>query len=339
MDMIRKFAGVALVCALAVLTVVCSPGALIADAHAKDLVPATVRLAFNYNGHRSPYLLGVDKGFYADEGLEVRVLEGKGVTSSMQLVASKQDTFAIVDPPSLMLGVAQGMPLRQVLQLYQVSPNAVASWASAGIKKPADLVGKTVATLQGDTTTTMLYALLAKNGVDAKQVKIVASDGGTRNQTFLSKRADAITGFTNDSYLSLRATADAPMSVFPYSDFGIDTMGDGLAVHTDTIASTPNVVRGFVRATLRAYRYAFEHPDEAIASLAKASPSIKPEVEIEKLKATARLLDSPDTKTHGIGYSSKDKWVATQELMLQFGGLSKGVADVSSYYTNEFLPK
>jgi NitT/TauT family transport system substrate-binding protein len=337
--MIASIARFARTCAVAGLSVACAAGAFVADAAAKDLVPVTVRLAFNYNGHRSPYLLGVDKGFYAEEGLDVKVLEGKGVTSSMQLVASKDDTFAIVDPPSLMLGVAQGMPMRQIVQLYQVSPNALASWTSAGIRKPADLVGKTVATLQGDTTTTMLYALLAKNGVDAKQVKIVASNGGTRNQTFLSKRADAITGFTNDSYLSLRATADAPMSVFSYSDFGIDTMGDGVAAHIDTIREKPDLVRGFVKATLRAYRYALQHPEEAIESLAKRSPSIKRDVEIEKLKATAPLLESPDVKTHGIGYSSKAKWEATQRLMLEFGGLTKAVDDVSTYYTNEFLSK
>ena len=337
--MIASIARFARTCAVAGLSVACAAGAFVADAAAKDLVPVTVRLAFNYNGHRSPYLLGVDKGFYAEEGLDVKVLEGKGVTSSMQLVASKDDTFAIVDPPSLMLGVAQGMPLRQVVQLYQVSPNALASWASANIHKPADLVGKTVATLQGDTTTTMLYAMLAKNGVDASKVKIVASDGGTRNQTFLSKRADAITGFTNDSYLSLRATAGAPMNVFPYSQFGIDTMGDGVAAHVDTIQSKPDVVRGFVRATIRAYKYALEHPDEAIASLKKRSPSIKPDIEIEKLKATGPLLNSADTKVHGIGYSSKDKWASTQKLMLEFGGLKKAAEDVSTYYTNEFLPK
>ena len=336
--MVRRMLSAVQALAVAALAVG-SLAASVVPAAGKDLVPVTVRLAFNYNGHRSPYLLGVDKGFYAEEGLDVKVLEGKGVTSSMQLVASKDDTFAIVDPPSLMLGVVQGMPLRQVVQLYQVSPNALASWTSANIHKPADLVGKTVATLQGDTTTTMLYALLAKNGVDASKVKIVASDGGTRNQTFLSKRADAITGFTNDSYLLLRATADAPMSVFAYSDFGIDTMGDGVAAHLDTIREHPDVVRGFVRATLRSYQYALAHPDEAIASLKKRSPNIKPEIEIEKLKATAHLLDSPDTKAHGIGYSSKDKWESTQKLMLEYGGLKKAASDVSTYYTNEFLPR
>ena len=337
--MLQKLLGVTAAIGLLLAAAILPVDTLVGTAGAQALTPVTVRLAFNYNGHRSPYLLGKDKGYYAEEGLDVTVLEGKGVTSSMQLVASKQDTFAVVDPPSLMLGVAQGMPIRQVLQIYQISPNALISWESAGIKKPADLVGKTVATLQGDTTTTMLYAMLAKNGVDAQKVKIVTSDGGTRNQTFLGKRSEAITGFPNDSYLSLKATADAPIVYFTYADFGVDTMGDGIAANMDTIKANPKLVAGFVRATLKAYKYALANPEESIASLAKAAPSIKREVEIEKLKATARLLDSADTKANGIGYSSKDKWVATQALMLQYGGLTKAVDDVTVYYTNEFLPK
>ena len=47
-------------------------------AQKKELTPVTVRLAFNYNGHRSPYLLGVDKGFYAEEGLDVEGARGQG---------------------------------------------------------------------------------------------------------------------------------------------------------------------------------------------------------------------------------------------------------------------
>ena len=312
---------------------------MVTEVTAQALTPVTVRLAFIYNGHRSPYLLGQDKGFYKEEGLDVKVLEGKGTTSSMQLVANKQDTFAIVDPPSLMLGYAQGMPLRQVVQIYQSSPNAVISWPDAGVKRPGDLVGKTIATLQGDTTTTMLMALLARNKVQAGQVKIVASDGGTRNQTFLSKRADVITGFTNDSLLSLSATANTKLSYFPYSDFGIDTMGDGVAAHLDTIKSNPKLVGGFVRASLRAYRYALEHPEESIASLMKVAPNANRAVEVDKLKATAHLLESADTRKNGIGYNAKAKWEQAQKLMQQFGGLTRTVDDVSVYYTNEFLPR
>jgi len=314
------------------------PGHGLQLAQAQSLKKVTLRLAFTYNGHRSPYLLAVDKGFYKDEGLDVEVLEGKGISSSMQLVANKQDDFTIVDPPSLVLGVAQGMPIKQVALIYQYSPNVLISWKDQNIKKPADLVGKTVATLQGDTTTTMLYALLAKNGVDSKAMKIVAADAGTRNQLFLSKAAAAITRFQSD-YIDMDAATNHQVDYFLYSDFGITAMGDGIVAHNDTIRSSPEVVRGVVRASLRAYQYANDHPEEAIASLLKRSPSINQTIAVEQLKMMVKFTESPDTREHGIGYSSKVRWEQNQQLMKDFGGLATLQPDVSIYFTNEFLPK
>jgi len=322
----------------AIATVCLLSGETVHDADAQGLKKVTLRLAFTYNGHRSPYLLALDKGFYKEEGLDVEVLEGKGITSSMQLVANKQDTFTIVDPPSLVLGVAQGMPVKQVALIYQYSPNVLISWKDQSINKPVDLVGKTVATLQGDTTTTMLYALLAKNGVDRNAVKIVASDAGTRNQLFLSKGAAAITRFQSD-YIDMAATTNNQVNYFLYSDFGIQAMGDGIVAHNDTIKSTPDVVRGVVRASLRGYQYAKDHPEEAIASLTKRAPTIKPDIALEQLKLMVKFTESPDTKEHGLGYSSKARWEQNQTLMKEFGGLTKVEPDVSVFYTNDFLPK
>lgn len=306
-------------------------------ANAQELTKVTVRLAFSYNGHRSPYLLGIDQGFYKEAGLDVEVLEGKGVTSSMQLVANQQDTFAIVDPPSLMLGVAQGMPIKTVAQIYQTSPNALISWDEFDIKSPADLKGKKIATLQGDTTTTMLYALLAKNNVDTSSVQIIASDGGTRNQTFLAKRTEAITGFSNDSYIGFSDTTGGSVRQFTYASFGVDTMGDGIVAHTDTIEKSPDLVRKFVQASLRAYAYALEHPEESIKSLVKRAENRKFEVEVEKLKATGVLLHAPGDADGKVGMSVKERWESAQSLMKEFGGLNTTVDDVTSYYTNEFI--
>lgn len=304
----------------------------------QSLKKVTLRLAFIYNGHRSPYLLGAAKGFYAAEGLDLSVLEGTGVSAALQLVASGQDTFAVVDPPSLMLGAAQGMPLKQVVQLYQSSPNALIYWRDAAIKTPKDMEGKTVTTITGDTTTTMLMALIRRNNVDQSKVKIFATDGGTRTQAFVGKRADGIVGFSNDSFLGLKAQVK-DVDMFLFSDYGIDTMGDGVAASTGTIDKQPDIVRGFVRASIRAYQYAFEHPEESIDALLKAAPSRNREVELEKLKATRKLTESPDAAKFGMGYSSKAKWQEAEDLMAQFGGLAKRSASVESYYTNDFLPK
>lgn len=43
-------------------------GRQLVTAGAQELTKATVRLAFTYNGHRSAYLLGIDKGFIGTRG-------------------------------------------------------------------------------------------------------------------------------------------------------------------------------------------------------------------------------------------------------------------------------
>ncbi len=307
------------------------------QAGAAEMKKVSVRLAFGYNAHRSPYLLGVDKGFYKEAGLDVEVLEGKGVTYALQLVANKENTFAIVDPPSLMLGVASGMPLKHVLQIYQKSPNAAISWKDANVTTPKDMIGKTVATLQGDTTTTMLYALMARNGIEKDQVKVFASGGGTRNQTFLGKRAEIITGFSNDSYIGLMDKTGGQVQQFSYADFGIDTMGDGVVAHVDTLKNDPDAVRAFVKATIRAYEYALEHPEESAEALRRKVEKEPLSVSIAKIKATSELVYTDISKKHGVGYNDRAAWQAAEDLMTEWGGLKKRAASVEDYYTNEFL--
>ena len=48
-------------------------------------------------------------------------------------------------------------------------------------------------------------------------VQIIASDGGTRNQTFLAKRTEAITGFSNDSYIGFSDTTGGSVRQFTYA--------------------------------------------------------------------------------------------------------------------------
>ena len=84
---------------------------------ATELKHVTVRLGSTDTATDQLIFSASTRDFTRDEGLDVSVLEGHGFTSSMQLVANKEDTFAIVDPPSLMLAIAQGIPLRMVTQI------------------------------------------------------------------------------------------------------------------------------------------------------------------------------------------------------------------------------
>ena len=170
------------------------------------------------------------------------ILQGRGsrrqrprrawFTSSMQLVANKEDTFAIVDPPSLMLAIAQGMPLRMVAQIYQRSPNAVISWDEANVR-PRRISSARRFQLYRATHDNDALRLACQEPYRSQRGKdLFAADGGTRNQVFLSKRAEAITGISNNSYLGFKG-ANPNIRYFLYSDYGINTMGDGVAANVN----------------------------------------------------------------------------------------------------------
>jgi hypothetical protein len=163
----------------------------------------------------------------------------------------------------------------------------------------------------------------------------IATAAGSPPELFSSGVESVYVATTND-----RHRAEAIVA----ADAGVHVLCEkplATTPHHDTIASSPKVVGGFVRASIKAYAYALQHPQEALASLIKRSPSLKPEVEVAKLKATTRPLESADTEANGVGYSSKARWKAAQVLRKDYGGPTKTETepDVSVYFTNDFFPK
>src|SRR5206468_10356 len=93
----------------------------------------------------SMFLLGKDKGFFANHGLDVTFGEGQGSASTAQVIANKQaDIAAAVDPASMIKTDVGGGKLIMVGQNVPNQPIAVLSKASAPIKTPQDLIGKKI---------------------------------------------------------------------------------------------------------------------------------------------------------------------------------------------------
>src|SRR4051812_28044138 len=62
---------------------------------------ATLRLDFSINGKHAPFLLGVEKGFYTEQGIDLAVEEGRGSLAAVQLVANKSNLFGFADSTAM----------------------------------------------------------------------------------------------------------------------------------------------------------------------------------------------------------------------------------------------
>lgn len=142
--------------------------------HAEDNV--SLRLNWYLGGLHVPFYYGLEKGFYKQEGIQLTINEGRGSANTVQVVAAGTDTFGLADSSSVINLVSKGGEIKSVMNILSSTGFSVVSAASAGIRKPKDLEGKTLAVSPGDPIRGLLEALAAANKVDTSKINFVQVD-------------------------------------------------------------------------------------------------------------------------------------------------------------------
>lgn len=298
----------------------------------------TLRLSWTVIGLHAPFFLAAEKGFYAAEGLDVKILEGRGSIPTIQLVANKSDTFGIPDITSSAIAISQGAPVKVVAVVLQKNPMVITYLGQAGLSTPQALVGKRIAATPGENLALIFPAYLRLNGVDPAKVTMVGMDGATKPRAVLQGSVDGQLDYLNAAYPAIKVK-NATAQVQKFSDFGMETfLTQSILAHTDLIKSEPDVIRRFLAGTVKGWEAARTNPVEAAAALKKAHPETDEGVVLEQVNSTITLLQTNRSMGHVLGWSAEEDWQATLDLGRKYGGFT-GSSDVKLYYTNEFLPK
>ena len=113
------------------------------QAQAQDNV--SLRLNWYLGGLHVPFYYGVDRGFYRQEGINLTINEGRGSANTVQVVGAGTDTFGLADSSSIINLVSKGGEIKSVMNILSSTGFSVVSAASAGIRTPKDIEGKTLA--------------------------------------------------------------------------------------------------------------------------------------------------------------------------------------------------
>jgi len=269
-----------------------------APARAEDKVQ--FRLNWILYGFHTPFYLGLERGYYKDEGIELTIGEGQGSVRAVQTVGAKGDTFGLSDGGSVIAGVSKGAPVKSVMAITNSSPYAVTARNDVGIKTLKDLEGKTIASAPGEAGLALLPALLKRNGVDADKVKILRVEGAGKMVAIAEKRVEAIESGLDNQSLTLAAQGLA-ITDFGYAAYGVNTVG--LTIHTnrDTVAGNPDLVRRFVKATIRSFEAAMKEPDASIKAGQKVSVPAGHFDECIQVRESSVLTPDTETKWYAPG--------------------------------------
>lgn len=293
-----------------------------------NLTPVRVPMGFVPDPQFAPVYVADQKGYFADEGLQVS-FDYSFETDGIALVGANELPLAIVSGEQVILGRAQDLPLVYVMEWFQRFPIAVVSKAEDGISEPADLAGQTIG-LPGFFGASYVGYVGLLSAAGMSQEDVVAEEiGFTQVETLLADRVTAVVGYANNEPVQL-AQRGVDTNVIYVADY-VDLVANGIVTNEQTLADNPQLVRGFVHAFLRGLHDALNNPDEAF-EISKAY--------VEGLEDSRRaVLDAslPLWQAETLGLTSADSWMRTQDVLLRAGQLDTAVADLAAAYDNQFV--
>jgi NitT/TauT family transport system substrate-binding protein len=298
--------------------------------------PATVRIDWLVTSYHAPFFLGVEKGWYREAGIELAIKEGRGSGNVVQLVGNGSDTFGFAGADAVVRGVQQGVPVVSVATIMPRNADVLFVLASSGIAKVADLKGKRIGSTPGGTSDALLPAFLRGAGLAPADVTIVPIDAQLKPQMILQGRIDAMNA---PAWGRSILAPGGEVRAFRYADHGVEVVGYTIVAGTDTVKSQPDLVARFVAATLKAWAYAVDHPDEALAALVKHAPDkFTPERRAGALTdlVDALALVKPAVAGKPFGTQSDADWERMQKQLVDYGVI-KQARPVDQYLTHRFV--
>jgi NitT/TauT family transport system substrate-binding protein len=292
-----------------------------------------IRLPMGYvpNVQYAPFYTAVEKGFFAEEGLEIE-FDYSFETDGVALVGANELQFSLVSGEQVPIARAEGIPIVYVLAWYEEYPVAVIAKSDQNLESPQDLTGKQIG-LPGlfGANYVGLRALMGYAGLEESDV-VLESVGFNQVEVLAADTSEVIVGYIANEPVQLRAQG-YDLDVLRVSDY-LDLVSNGLITNQTTIAENPELVHRMVRATLKGIQFAVEHPQEAYQYCMKYVEGLEDadqEVQFEVMKSSFSLY-----QTDPYGYSSPEAWNNMQDVLLDME-LMKEPIDLEEAYTNEFI--
>ena len=318
------------------IVAVCST-AFALSAQAADAL--RLRLEAIAEGYHAHFFLGVERGYYRDEGIDLTIAEGQGSVNVLKLISEGSDVIGRADYGTMAKAVGQGLAVKAIFGEMQDSPICIISRADAPIKTPAEMAGKLIAMAPVESSAQLFPILLTASKVDPKSLNVVNPAVGAKNVLLLQKRVDAIAGYSNIHPAQLKS-GGLDTVYFRFADYGVGTLSNGLVANVKFLAEKPDLIKRFLRATVRSYQEAMKHPDEAVDIMLKQYPirAKEREVYIGMLKDTFPLLHTKNNDGHPIGWMAEADWAKTQDILIETGAIAAKLP-LDRYYTNDFVPR
>lgn len=300
-----------------------------------SLEKLTFVLDYVPNTNHTGIYVAMEKGLYADEGIELEVVQppddgadalvGSG---KAQLGISCQDVMANY------LGSSNPLPVTAIAAIIQHNTSGIASRQGEGMTTASGLAGHKYGTWDQDVEKAIMKSIVESDGGKWEDVTLVPANS-----------SDDIAGLRTNMYDSIWvyegwALQNAKLQGYPVDYFSIRSIDETFDYYTpviiannDFLEAQPDIAAKFLAATEAGYQFAIDNPDEAAGILVAYAPEIDPDLAKTSQEYLAALYkdDAPYW-----GYIDPSRWNKFYKWMGDRGLVDVPIAD-NAGFTNQFL--
>jgi NitT/TauT family transport system substrate-binding protein len=228
----------------------------------------TLQLKWVTQAQFAGYYVAKDKGFYDEEGLNVTILPGGPDVAPTQVIAGGGADVVVDWMPSALAAREKGLALVNIAQPFKSSGMQLTCLKESGVATPADFKDKTLGVWFGGNEYPFLN-WMGKLGLktDGSPDGVTVLKQGFNVDPLLQKQAACISTMTYNEYWQVIDAGITPDQLvnFNYTEEGVATLEDGLYVMEDNLkdAAFEDKMVKFVRASMKGWKWAEEHPDDA----------------------------------------------------------------------------
>ena len=286
---------------------------------AQDPDTVTVQLKWIHQAHSAGFYAALEQGFFADENLQVELIEGGPGVDPVAALTSGQADFAITSPHSLILAIAAGEDLKAIASILQISPVVFVSMPDSGITRPQDFIGKRISVLGVQELEIQLHDMLDFLGLDHDAV--ILTQHSYDYDQLVSGGVDVQAYYATGGLQRLQDAGIEVNLIYP-GDYGVHHTGDCIAVSDAFLDQNPDLAVRFLRAFTRGWRYTIEHQDQALQATMRYALESDPDLQRSMLTATIPLIS---TGSHQIGSIDTRAWQSLHDALLDQKHISQSI--------------
>ncbi len=317
--------------ALALAALTALPAILSPAASAAEQV--TFQLDWLPGGDKAPVYVGVQQGYFADEGLEVKIAQGRGSTDSLTKLATGISDIGLSDIAALLAARAQeGIGVSAVMSVFSQGPHAFYTLESSGIDSVAGVSGKRIATSAFTSSNVFLPLLLEANNVQEDSIRLIKADAGALGPMLLTGSTDLVISWVTDQqkFEAQGAQMGRPVKMLPWYQAGMEVYATTVVANDKFLQERPEVARRFLRAYLKAIEFTWAEPDRAGEMVEAMVPEVEAEVAAATIRSMRELVYNTVSDENGIGAITGERLASTWSWVARAQDLDQDAFDPES---------